>query len=86
MIHFRSFENYFQSLENVEMGTILKQDEEIVAVLELNNGANQEAILHQIKRDHAEIKKVRFVSTIPRDPRHHSKIDYEKLRIQIVQN
>ncbi|WP_114784115.1 AMP-binding protein [Botryobacter ruber] len=76
------YENYFSSLAGVEMGTVLQLNGELTAVLELKPGADKAAVQEQVTQ--AGQFEVRFVSKIPRDPRHNSKIDYERLRVQLV--
>ncbi len=72
------YENFLQSIPNVEIATILKQDNKIVAIIEAQK-AVQESIKKAILSQDTAIETIRFVSKIPRDPRHNSKIDYAAL-------
>ncbi len=79
------FENNFQTIEAVEIGTILLLNNFITAVIELKKGRKRKSaitkIVHQINEPgkSSAIEKTLFIKKIPRDPRHNSKIDYEKL-------
>lgn len=73
------YENYLQSLEGVEIATILKQNNEIIAFIEAKT-IFYDSIKTTIKIAKTAITQVRFVKKIPRDPRHNSKIDYEQLK------
>ncbi|MGV3761929.1 AMP-binding protein [Parapedobacter sp.] len=76
------FENYVQSLPGVEMGTLLYDGKNITAFIESTVGgaAAKESILASIRQLPITITKVKF-QALPRDPRHHSKIEYAKLTI-----
>ena len=80
------FENYVQSIPGVEAGTLLqidKIDDTLMVLIELaDTQADKESIRDTILRLPLPIETVRFVR-LPRDPRHHSKIDYEKLAIGV---
>ncbi len=73
------YENYLQNIEGVEMGTVLKIQNQMVLVMELNNQANQESIKKVVEVSNLEFDEIRFVPRIPRDPRHHSKVAYKVL-------
>ncbi|OJV22683.1 MAG: hypothetical protein BGO21_05885 [Dyadobacter sp. 50-39] len=72
------YENRLQSVEGVEIGTMMLVDEKLTAVIELSDASRQSAV--RAVMEHA-FTEVVFMSEIPRDPRHNSKIDYEKLRV-----
>jgi olefin beta-lactone synthetase len=77
------YENYFQTISGVEMGTILESDGEIIAMIEPRPNANKNEIaehLQKIKEPFIPICIIKWISKMPRDPRHHSKIDYDKLQ------
>lgn len=78
------YENYFQSLEGIEMGTLLKINNKLTAVIEIQNGAQKEVILGKLQEMDVIPDEVKFIPNIPRDPRHNSKIDYEKLKRSIL--
>ena len=73
------YENYFQSLGDVEMGTILEIAGNLTAIIELKAGCDKIDVIQKIEKLGLKID-IQFVSKIPRDPRHNSKIDYEKLK------
>lgn len=72
-------ENYLQNLPGVEIGTILHKNQKVIAVLELNDSSKKTSIEAQVKKLNVTIDRIVFLNRIPRDPRHNSKIDYEKL-------
>ena len=74
------FENFFQSLEGVELGTIFLLDQKLSAIIELNDPSKKEEVRRKIKGLEIPIAEIIFLKKIPRDPRHHSKIEYGKLR------
>lgn len=79
------YEGYFQTIPGIEIGTILKKDKEIIAVIECDPDANKEEITTRLKKIKAPLvpfATIAWISKMPRDPRHHSKIDYEKLRFK----
>ncbi|WP_171037843.1 AMP-binding protein [Dyadobacter luticola] len=71
------YENYFQTLEGIEMGTILMLAGKITAIIELKNSRFHDNVKQTLEK---EFEKILFIKKIPRDPRHNSKIDYERLR------
>jgi acyl-CoA synthetase (AMP-forming)/AMP-acid ligase II len=75
------YENYFTTIKGVEIGTIVLYNEIITAVLEIKSTANKSFIKSQIMTAGSLITQVVFVKKIPRDPRHNSKIDYQKLSL-----
>lgn len=68
-------ENKLQLIDGVSMGTIIRQNEEVVLVVETNLSVKDiESHVVNIFYDRLEV-----VKKIPRDPRHFSKIDYAEL-------
>ena len=49
-----------------------------MAIVEINHNANKENIITAIQK--LGIEDISFIQKMPRDPRHHSKIDYDKLK------
>jgi acyl-coenzyme A synthetase/AMP-(fatty) acid ligase len=78
------YENYFQSLEGVEMGTLLEINDKLIAVIELKTGAIKNNISDKIQNADVKPDEIQVITKIPRDPRHNSKIDYEKLKKLII--
>jgi acyl-CoA synthetase (AMP-forming)/AMP-acid ligase II len=74
------YEGYLQTLDGVEMGTILSVQEKLKVVVELNQIAQKDKIVTAIRSLPESVQEVIFIRRIPRDPRHHSKIDYDKLK------
>lgn len=72
-------ENYFQTLPGVEIGTILHKNHQTIVALELTDNSKKTSTEEKVKKLNVTIDRVVFLNKIPRDPRHNSKIDYEKL-------
>jgi len=72
------FENYFQQLGMP--GTVLRIKEKVVAILESDDETRQSDVRRRLEKEAHGFDEIRFVRRVPRDPRHNSKIDYEKLK------
>src|SRR5690606_8626508 len=74
------FENFVQSINGIEMGTILSDGNDITAFIELTEETPlmEEHVLTELQQLPFKITTVKF-QQLPRDPRHHSKIEYSKL-------
>jgi olefin beta-lactone synthetase len=72
-------ENYLQQIEGVELGTIVNYQEQLLIVVETSALADKKLIEKSVQELPYGISSVKFLRTIPRDPRHHSKIDYASL-------
>ncbi len=68
-------ENQLAQIPEVRIGTILERESRIILVIEKSNKNSIEANAF----DGFIFDEIRYLRHIPRDPRHHSKIDYEKL-------
>ena len=75
------FENRFQTIKGVEMGTVMVVNDQLTAVIELGDPTQREVVKSAIQSMIEAFAGIVFVQKIPRDPRHNSKIDYEKLRV-----
>lgn len=73
------FENYCQTLAGVEIGTLLEIDNKIIAFLELKKDSNKFQISETLNQLNQVPDEIIWLSKIPRDLRHNSKIDYETL-------
>ena len=72
-------ENYLQFIHGVSLGTILNINGQLIAFVELENRRVQRRPVEKAIRSLPLcIDKVHFCK-LPRDPRHHSKIEYNKL-------
>lgn len=69
-------ENALLEIEGVEIGTVLKIGEQIILAVETK--IPQEKLEQELKSRGFEFDKL-VITKIPRDPRHNSKIDYDKL-------
>lgn len=77
------YEGQLQSIAGVAMATILLHNEQLVVVAELYPGQDKNDIKKEIYNLSLKPNKIVFLKKIPRDPRHHSKIDYTKLRTAV---
>jgi len=76
-------ENALQNINGIEIGTILHLNSEIIIVAETAMNSDKPAIAELINK--LELPKHTFIwMNIPRDPRHHSKVDYELLRQRLL--
>ena len=74
------FEEKLGRISSVELGTILENDGEIICVIQSKPGSDNKRIEQEIMTKFSIISRVKFMTHIPRDPRHHSKIDYVRLK------
>jgi acyl-CoA synthetase (AMP-forming)/AMP-acid ligase II len=74
------YEHAFQLIPGVSAGTVLHLKGETIAVLELQKRKQKKAVESAVRAMPLGFDRVCFLEKIPRDPRHHSKIDYEKLK------
>lgn len=77
------YENFLQSIEGIEMGTLLMLNNKLIVVIELKENANKNTLQTHLQTLDIVPDEIKFIKKIPRDPRHNSKIDYEKLKIVI---
>ncbi len=70
-------ENALLEIEGIEIGTILKINEQIILVVETK--IPQKKLEQELKNCGFNFDKL-IITQIPRDPRHNSKIDYDKLK------
>lgn len=78
------YENYFQTIDGVELGTIFLLKEKITAVIELKDELKKASVKSNIENTIHLFEKIIFLKKIPRDARHNSKIDYKKLRLLLI--
>jgi olefin beta-lactone synthetase len=74
------YENYLYSLPGVNAGTIVKLNEGIICVIELNDKTKRQSVVKAIEMLALKFDEIKFIPKIPRDLRHNSKIDYILLR------
>lgn len=72
-------ENQLQEIDGIGSGTLLKIDDKIILVIELDWVDDY----LESKTKHIPHDEISFVPIMPRDPRHHSKIDYKMLELFI---
>jgi len=68
-------ENLLQEIDGVSMGTIVEKDGNLLLALESDRDQNELLL----KVDQLQFDKLIVLDSIPRDPRHFSKIDYPRL-------
>ena len=76
-VYFFPIENALLEIDGVEIGTVLKINNEIVLVVETK--ILKHKLEQELKKRNFEYDKL-IITKIPRDPRHNSKIDYDKLK------
>jgi len=69
-------ENALMEIDGIEIGTVMKIKEQIVMAVETKNANHLE---EKLKSKGFEFDRL-VITRIPRDPRHNSKIDYDKLK------
>ncbi len=74
------YENYFQQIEGVEMGTVLEIDGKRIVFIELRAIADRAKISAVIRDTEVNPDEIKFIPKMPRDLRHHSRIDYARLK------
>lgn len=74
--------------EQIRIGTIIGIDNKVFCVVELHPNAviTNNEILNIVKQFDIDSEEFIIRTQIPRDPRHHSKIDYDRLRLIIEKN
>ena len=78
------YEYQLKQIEGIHIGTVLETRKQINIVIEMETGFTIESIRNEIRRCNLVMDELMVVKKIPRDPRHHSKIDYEKLKEQLM--
>jgi len=75
-------ENLLQYSTNFSAGTLLKHNGKLIICLETSI-TNKSSLKESIAEISFPFDKVELFKNLPRDPRHHSKIDYAKLEIEL---
>ncbi|MBD79214.1 MAG: AMP-dependent synthetase [Crocinitomicaceae bacterium] len=69
-------ENQVQAIEGIEVGTVIKIKNDVVLVVQSKLAKEKvKELVHGIRHN-----RISILAKIPMDPRHNSKIDYEKLK------
>ncbi len=79
-------ENALLEIEEINLGTVLEINDNIYLIIEpiINSNKYQELIKLKLKPLKIPHNKIIFINKISRDPRHNSKIDYDKLKNKIL--
>ena len=78
-------EGKLQEVKGINIGTVLNLKNILTVFIEPKDDADKDDILQDLEQVLPKgIKKIKLIKLIPRDPRHHSKIDYEKLKLMQV--
>jgi acyl-CoA synthetase (AMP-forming)/AMP-acid ligase II len=75
------YEYELLQIDGIEIGTLLQLNNEIHYFIELKSGASRQNVEHTIKAMWPSPDKIHVLDKMPRDKRHHSKIEYGVLRI-----
>lgn len=73
------YENQLQTVSGVETGTVMLVNGKLTAIVEVKNASEKNAIKNNVLEKCPNVAGIIFLNKIPRDPRHNSKIDYQKL-------
>ncbi len=74
-------EGLLQSIEGINLGTLLRYNNQNILVVE--SAESNETLLLKMNDLKIPFDRIEIKGLIPRDPRHHSKIDYEQLKQKI---
>lgn len=74
------YENWLHEQPGVTLGTIVKRQEQVYMVVELNDPAQEPILRRAADQLPVSVLQWSVMKKIPRDPRHHSKIDYTALQ------
>lgn len=77
-------EQKLQSIQGIERGTVIENHDKIIIIIQVSKITNKNLIKEKIRATGLHYNEIKFISKIPLDPRHHSKIDYEKLKKLLV--
>lgn len=77
-------ENILQDIDGISIGTIIKMNHSIYYLIALNKGAEEEEVKSTIEKLGYHHDAIIFLDKIPRDPRHHSKIDYNACKALLL--
>jgi olefin beta-lactone synthetase len=80
------YEGFFQTISGVELATVLPYGRGLAFIIELNDLTQQKRVRDAIEMKIEESGEIIFLKKIPRDPRHHSKIDYGQLKQTLVKH
>lgn len=74
------YEGVLQSFSEINIGTVLFINNRLTLVIELQDRTLKGVVDAKLKDAFLKYDEIKFLDIIPRDPRHHSKIEYEKLK------
>ncbi|MEW5822202.1 MAG: AMP-binding protein [Cyanobacteriota bacterium] len=74
------YEKALSGISEIEIATLIEKDNRIILTIEAKSGKSQETINKYIEKIKIPCDEIKYLNTIPRDSRHQSKIDYEKLK------
>ncbi|MDQ3073809.1 MAG: AMP-binding protein, partial [Bacteroidota bacterium] len=80
------FEGYCRTVDGIAAGTLMLHEQIIIAAIECKKHAQRLSLAETLRKSRFPIDKIKFLERIPRDPRHFSKIDYERLRKMLDEN
>ena len=74
-------EYLFKQVKGVKSGTAVNINNEFLGVVEKDKLASKKDIINQVRHLPWVPSEIKFIKKMPLDPRHNSKIDYEKLKL-----
>jgi len=77
------YEYLLNRMKEIYCGTVMLLNNKVTIIIETQGKIEQGLIKDLVKSSGLLYEDIRFVTHIPKDPRHFSKIDYEKLRLEL---
>ena len=83
------FEGMLQEMKEVNIGTIINHEDQLLIIAEVIESTAKDSLLTKIRElmthlipngYQGTLPQIKLVDLIPRDPRHHSKIDYNRMK------
>lgn len=73
-------EYWIRTIPGVRFGTLIQTADGLVAVVETARNADRKQVANALRQLDLPEFRIHWMPQIPRDPRHHSKIDYDTLK------
>ncbi len=73
-------EYWIRTIPDVRCGTLIQAANGLVAVVETAPNADRKQVANKLRQMGLPEFRIHWVPQIPRDPRHHSKLDYDALK------
>jgi acyl-CoA synthetase (AMP-forming)/AMP-acid ligase II len=77
------YEYLLNRMKEIYCGTVMLLNNKVTIIIEPQGKTNHDVIREVIKSSGLLYEDIRFVTNIPKDQRHFSKVDYEKLKLSL---